>query len=149
MGKSKPSNKCRYCRKTFSRRSRLECHFTRKPECNAARQREREAFEQSRRADRARSSSPLPNSPNASANNTQLMPVVEGEGLGEVVADAPMSPRRFSSVSLEDVQDEDMPNVPRWGLDDGAPASPRRFPSPTVEDAEDEDMLDVPVSNFS
>ncbi|KAG9083833.1 hypothetical protein FS749_005704, partial [Ceratobasidium sp. UAMH 11750] len=72
------------------------------------------------------------------------MPVVEGEGPGEVVADAPMSPRRFSSVSLEDIQDEDMPNIPRWGPDDGVPASPRRFPSPTVEDAEDEDMLDAP-----
>ncbi|KAG9088545.1 hypothetical protein FRC06_001978, partial [Ceratobasidium sp. 370] len=45
---------------------------------------------------------------------------------------------------MEEVEDEDMPDIPRWGPDSDAPAAPRRFPSPTVEDVEDEDMLDVP-----
>ncbi|KAG9091494.1 hypothetical protein FRC06_000542 [Ceratobasidium sp. 370] len=71
------------------------------------------------------------------------MLVAKREGLGDVGADEPMSSRRFASVRMEEVEDEDMPNIPLWGRNSPAPASPRRFPSPTLGDMEDEDMLDA------
>ncbi|KAG8705791.1 hypothetical protein FRC08_001451 [Ceratobasidium sp. 394] len=147
MGKATRAIKCPYCPRVCMLRAGLNSHFSQSPRCGAKRLKELNKLtlpkpppppqpkRRNRRRSRSRQTSPV-TPPSPATGRIHLGGSAEGspnhaqEPSDTERAKSP-EPQRPPRVSVEEVQDEDLPNPPKWGPHPYAkPTRQSLFPEP-------------------